>query len=1317
MASRGIWRIMSARARRGLALSWTALFVLSLLLQYFTFATASSALAANTTGNKLLGGFEIDGDFPSGSMSPTGGDDWSQGTGGNNLVNGPTVQDPLGNADGTVLSNGVSDGDPVTSWQMNGSAGAPQKADMGNVYVATRPLPQPPTPSSHFYTYIGIERKASTGTVQYDLEFNHLGNRTNANGVVVPNRSTGDLLFTGTQQGGGSWVIQGTVQKWTGAWNTGSWGAATAIPNTIFYGLANEFDAPHPSSWPDALGSTVPSNQFAEMAIDVSAAAPAAVGCPGFGTLNIRSISSTGTTPELKDVTAGIPIDVSNCASLKWQKQDGAGNPLGGATFTVTPNPFTGSATGLDIADYVSSSAQTDDTKDQDKRAGFFQLINVVPGTYAVTEKTAPTGYILDSTSKTITLSAFEDGSISYVWENPAQAHPTLTTSLVNGTTANGTSTLTLGFGSGTSVSFTDSAAFGSTNAKHLPTGDVVYHLYDDANCTHQIDSSTVTIDGSGAIPTSKSFTLTAVGTYKVVATYDGDVYNAAAHNGCGDEVVTLPKNKPTITTSAEQSVDPGVSISDEATLGGTTGDAGGTIVFNAYGPNDATCKGTPAFTSDPVTVNGDGTYGPVSFTPASAGTYRWIASYSGDAKNAATAGACNADGENDTVNKLSPTVVTHASASVTVGGSISDTATLAGGFNPTGSITFKLYGPNDTNCATVIATSTKTVTGNNDYVSDPFTTAAAGTYRWIANYSGDGYNNATANTCNGANENVVVSPAHPTIATLATEGAAQGDLIHDTATVSGAFNPTGTVTFSLYGATDPSCTGNPIFTSTVAIASNGTATSGTFAAPAAGTFHWIASYSGDANNVGVSGTCGDTGETTTISQFAPSISTVLHSGDLAGAKITVLFGSAVTDQATLKDAGPTAGGTVTYKVFSDNTCQTLFANAGEKAVSDGSVGASDPVTFPAAGTFYWQAHYSGDANNAPATSACTDEVLTVTSPNLGAVKLVAVNGGAFAHSGSARPGDTLHYKITISNSGNAAATNVPVSDDLAAILAHATYNGDCNASCTKTGSVLSWTIPSIAAGGNVVLTFSVTLNASFPTGTTDLPNIVVVTGPGSNCAAGSEDAACATDTTVASSVLGIAKSFTGNTGGTDPILQVPLAKIGDTLHYTLAYTGGGPLTNAVITDVLPVGLAYVAGSAAGDASFTFIGYDAGTRTLTWQAATLPNPASGTVTYNVTVLTAAPEQPQPLKNTATIDSDQTAPASATAQVAVLAPPLAATGTPRITPPPTDAFTPETTASNPGFTLMLVLLGLAGLAISIGFVTPTPERVRRRDRRG
>jgi uncharacterized repeat protein (TIGR01451 family) len=1312
MASRGIWRIMSARARRGLALSWTTLFVLSLLLQYFTFATASSALGANATGNKLLGGFEVDGDLFSGTMSPAG-DDWAKGASGSGLLTSPTITDPIGNADTSNFSTGSKENDAPSTWD-GGTGTASPKDDMGNIYIGSQLQPLPPGANSHLWTFLGVERASNNGTTFFDFEFNQKANVTNANGISVPHRTAGDILLVAQQQGSGSFDISATIQKWTGS----AWGAAIPANSSEFYGLSNDGDIPA-GPWTDqiASGGTIPVRQFAEMAFDLSALG-VVLNCPseGFGEVNVRTRSAITASAALKDY-ASAPIRIPpNCASLSWKKQDDQGHALGGATFTVDPNPFTGSGASVDFTDYVSSSAQSDSTADQDKRAGFFNLINVVPGTYTVTEKTAPAGYIKDPTSKSITLSVFEEGSISYIWENPAQAHPTLTTSLVGGTTANGKSTLTLSFGTGTSVSFADSAVFGSLNASHKPTGSVVYHLY-NSDCSTEIDTSTVTIAGDGTIPNSKTFTLDAVGTYNVVATYAGDVYNAAAHNDCGDEVVKLGKNKPTITTTAEESVNPGLSINDQASLSGTTSDAGGSIVFNAYGPTDATCAGTAAFTSSPITVHGDGTYGPVSFTPASAGTYRWIASYSGDAKNAATAGACNADGENDTVNKLSPTVVTHASATVQVGGQITDTATLAGGFNPTGTITFRLYGPNDATCATVIATRTRPVAGNGDYVSNPFTTATAGTYRWIANYGGDANNDATANVCNATNESVVITQAHPTIATLATEGGAQGALIHDTATVSGAFNPSGTVTFSLYGIADPSCSGTPVFTSTVAIASNGTATSGTFAAPTSGTYHWIASYSGDANNVGVSGACGNAGETTIINQFAPSITTVLHSGDLAGAKITVLFDSAVTDQATLANAGPTASGSVTYKVFSDNTCQTLFANAGEKTVNNGSVGASDPVTFPAAGTYYWQAHYSGDLNNAPATSACTDEVLTVTSPNLDVVKLVAVNGGAFAHSGPARPGDTLHYQITVSNSGNAAATNVPVSDDIAAILAHATYNADCSAGCSRVGSVLSWTIPSIAAGGNVVLTFSVTLDATFPTGTTNLPNVVLVTGPGSNCAAGSTDVACDTNTTVASSILAIAKSFTGNTGGIDPILDVPLAKIGDTLHYTLSYTGGGPLTNAVITDVLPVGLDYVVGSAAGDANFTFSGYDTATRTLTWNAATLPNPASGSVTYNVTVLTAAPEQPQPLTNTATIDSAQTAPDSDTAQVAVVAPPLAATGTPRITPPPTDTFTPETGASNPGFTLMLILLGLAGLAVSIGFVTPTPERVRRRDRRG
>lgn len=431
MKSRGIVWSRSDRSRRGIALSWLVLFVLSILLQYGTLASPRSVLA-NTTGDTLLGGFEIDGDFP----ASLGGVDWSNAANtGPGAVSGPTLQDPVGNADATVLSNGVSDDSSLADWQMNGNAGAPQKADIGNVYVASHRFP---TAASGFFTYVGIERQFSEGTVQYDLEFNQLRNRTNGHGISVPNRTAGDALFTATQLGGGSWIIRATYQVWSGAWDTGSWGPATAA-GAAFYGLANEFAAPHPSSWLDALGNTVPVNQFAEMGIDINGALPSAViGCVEFGALNLRSISSTGQTPELKDVTASIPVNLTNCAS------------------------------------------------------------------------------------------------------------PTLTTSLVNGTDSNGTSSLTLDLND-SSVTFTDSATFGSTNPSHLPSGTVTYSVYTNATCAGTAsDTSTVTIS-NGSVPSSKSFSLSSAGTYYVVASYAGDTYNNEASSGCADEVVTVVQRVPLI--------------------------------------------------------------------------------------------------------------------------------------------------------------------------------------------------------------------------------------------------------------------------------------------------------------------------------------------------------------------------------------------------------------------------------------------------------------------------------------------------------------------------------------------------------------------------------------------------------------------------------------------------------------------------------------------------------------------------------------------------------------------------------------------------
>jgi len=85
-----------------------------------------------------------------------------------------------------------------------------------------------------------------------------------------------------------------------------------------------------------------------------------------------------------------------------------------------------------------------------------------------------------------------------------------------------------------------------------------------------------------------------------------------------------------------------------------------------------------------------------------------------------------------------------------------------------------------------------------------------------------------------------------------------------------------------------------------------------------------------------------------------------------------------VHDSATLTGTTADAGGTVKYTVYSNDTCTDNPQDAGTKTVINGSVPDSDPITFNNAGTFYWQAVYSGDANNDGATSACQSEILVV---------------------------------------------------------------------------------------------------------------------------------------------------------------------------------------------------------------------------------------------------------------------------------------------------------------------------------------------------
>ena len=83
--------------------------------------------------------------------------------------------------------------------------------------------------------------------------------------------------------------------------------------------------------------------------------------------------------------------------------------------------------------------------------------------------------------------------------------------------------------------------------------------------------------------------------------------------------------------------------------------------------------------------MSGPGNYTSGNVTTNAVGSYRWIASYSGDANNAPVSTACNDANEASTVNQATLTLSTQASGPVIVGQTIHDVATLGGGFNATG--------------------------------------------------------------------------------------------------------------------------------------------------------------------------------------------------------------------------------------------------------------------------------------------------------------------------------------------------------------------------------------------------------------------------------------------------------------------------------------------------------------------------------------------------------------------------------------------------------------------------------------------------------
>lgn len=100
------------------------------------------------------------------------------------------------------------------------------------------------------------------------------------------------------------------------------------------------------------------------------------------------------------------------------------------------------------------------------------------------------------------------------------------------------------------------------------------------------------------------------------------------------------------------------------------------------------------------------------------------------------------------------------------------------------------------------------------------------------------------------------------------------GDAVSTTATLTGLEDPTGDLDFALYGPDDADCSGDAVFTASVALTGDGDFESGEFTPTEAGTYRWVVSYPGDQGNATLETECGADGSTVLVTSSQATTTT-----------------------------------------------------------------------------------------------------------------------------------------------------------------------------------------------------------------------------------------------------------------------------------------------------------------------------------------------------------------------------------------------------------------------------------------------------------
>jgi uncharacterized repeat protein (TIGR01451 family) len=549
------------------------------------------------------------------------------------------------------------------------------------------------------------------------------------------------------------------------------------------------------------------------------------------------------------------------------------------------------------------------------------------------------------------------------------------------------------------------------TGANATPSGAVTFTLYATSSCSGTGTAQAGGTLSGGTFDNTGNETAVGASGLAYVAHYAGDAVYNSGDGSC--EQLSPNKLTPTVATTihnadhgAITSAPIGTTVHDSATVTGGAGTPAGSVTFTVYA--NSNCSGDGAAQAG-GTLSGGSFDNTLHTSVLTNDGLSYVAHYSGSDVYLSADGSC----EQLTATKLASTVATdvhnsghQAITSAPIGTTVHDHATVSGsaaGGTPTGDVVFAIY--SQSNCDGENSTSSDPVTLAVGQAESGTTNVAAGGLAYRAHYLGSTIYNGSFGAC----EPLEALKLTPGLSTTASPNVLLGGALSDVAHLSGGFDPQGEIQFSLFGPSDSGCTGQPVFTDTQSVDGAGDYTSASFTSNGTGTYHWVATYSGDDNNNSVTEDCGSANESTAVS--SPSIS-ITKSPKTQ----TILSGSTASFTLVVKNTGDVTLTNVTVADPLAPNCARTFESL--------APGASETISCTlgnVTASFTNTATATGHPPVGPDVTSSDTAAVTVIHP--------AISIAKGPDSQSIDAGGTATFTIVVTNTGDVALANVTVTD------------------------------------------------------------------------------------------------------------------------------------------------------------------------------------------------------------------------------------------------------------------------------------------------